>query len=73
MMPLHILVHLENYSVIPIFKSVAEELLNTSGLSSVDLLAKAIGKIAVSSFSLLVRNFNLLWNLGLSVYCAGVY
>ncbi|TQD78226.1 hypothetical protein C1H46_036227 [Malus baccata] len=33
-------------SVIPAFKSVAEELLNTSGLSAVDLLAKALAKAA---------------------------
>ncbi|KAB2596584.1 protein suppressor of npr1-1 [Pyrus ussuriensis x Pyrus communis] len=32
--------------VIPAFKSVAEELLNTSGLSAVDLLAKALTKAA---------------------------
>ncbi|XP_048421173.1 DEAD-box ATP-dependent RNA helicase 7-like isoform X2 [Pyrus x bretschneideri] len=32
--------------VIPAFKSVAEELLNTSGLSAVDLLAKALAKAA---------------------------
>ncbi|KAL5746155.1 hypothetical protein ACOSP7_027301 [Xanthoceras sorbifolium] len=31
-------------SVIPAFKSAAEELLNTSGLSAVDLLAKALAK-----------------------------
>ncbi|KAJ4955019.1 hypothetical protein NE237_011802 [Protea cynaroides] len=31
-------------SVIPAFKSVAEELLSTSGLSAVDLLAKALAK-----------------------------
>ncbi|MGV7428931.1 hypothetical protein PJI19_29715, partial [Mycobacterium kansasii] len=31
-------------SVIPIFKSAAEELLNTSGLSPVELLAKALAK-----------------------------
>ncbi|XAR66178.1 RNA helicase [Bertholletia excelsa] len=33
-------------SVVPIFKSAAEELLNTSGLSPVELLAKALAKIA---------------------------
>ncbi|RXH94952.1 hypothetical protein DVH24_024636 [Malus domestica] len=33
-------------SVIPAFKSVAEELLNTSGLSAVDLLSKALAKAA---------------------------
>lgn len=67
--------HLENFSVIPIFKSAAEELLNTSGLSPVELLAKALAKTAVSSFShlVLVRNFNLLWDVGLSMYCAGLY
>jgi len=32
--------------VIPIFKSAAEELLNTSGLSPVELLAKALAKTA---------------------------
>ncbi|KAB2596588.1 DEAD-box ATP-dependent RNA helicase 7-like [Pyrus ussuriensis x Pyrus communis] len=32
--------------VIPAFKSVAEELVNTSGLSAVDLLAKALAKAA---------------------------
>ena len=37
-----------NCSVIPAFKSVAEELLNTSGLSAVDLLSKALAKAAVS-------------------------
>ncbi|XP_061997084.1 DEAD-box ATP-dependent RNA helicase 7 [Rosa rugosa] len=33
-------------SVIPAFKSVAQELLNTSGLSAVDLLSKALAKAA---------------------------
>ncbi|OWM75664.1 DEAD-box ATP-dependent RNA helicase 7 [Punica granatum] len=33
-------------SVIPVFKSAAEELLNTSGLSPVDLLSKALAKAA---------------------------
>ncbi|XP_059629413.1 DEAD-box ATP-dependent RNA helicase 7-like [Cornus florida] len=33
-------------SVIPAFKSAAEELLNTSGLSAVELLAKALAKAA---------------------------
>ncbi|KAM1029343.1 hypothetical protein ACFX13_042559 [Malus domestica] len=33
-------------SVIPAFKPVAKELLNTSGLSAVDLLAKALAKAA---------------------------
>ncbi|XP_043813464.1 DEAD-box ATP-dependent RNA helicase 7 isoform X2 [Manihot esculenta] len=33
-------------SVIPAFKSAAEDLLNTSGLSAVDLLAKALAKAA---------------------------
>ncbi|KAK3220895.1 hypothetical protein Dsin_014865 [Dipteronia sinensis] len=33
-------------SVIPAFKSAAEELLNTSGLSAVDLLSKALAKAA---------------------------
>ena len=36
-------------SVIPAFKSAAEELLNTSGLSAVELLAKALAKASVSS------------------------
>lgn len=34
--------------MIPAFKSAAEDLLNTSGLSAVDLLAKALAKAAVS-------------------------
>lgn len=33
-------------SVIPVFKSAAEELLNNSGLSAVDLLSKALAKAA---------------------------
>lgn len=37
-----------NCSVIPAFKSAAEELLNTSSLSAVELLAKALAKAAVS-------------------------
>ena len=37
-------------NVIPIFKSATEELLNTSGLSPVELLAKALAKTTVSSF-----------------------
>lgn len=37
-------------SVIPVFKSAAEDLLNTSGLSAVELLAKALAKAAVSLF-----------------------
>jgi hypothetical protein len=36
--------------VIPAFKSAAEELLKNSGLSEVDLLAKALAKAAVSQF-----------------------
>ena len=35
-------------SVIPAFKDAAEELLSTSGLSAVDILAKALAKAAVS-------------------------
>lgn len=35
-------------SVIPAFKTAAEELLSTSGLSAVELLAKALAKAAVS-------------------------
>lgn len=35
--------------MIPAFKSAAEELLNTSGLSAVELLAKALAKASVSS------------------------
>ncbi|KEH43757.1 GUCT (NUC152) domain protein [Medicago truncatula] len=35
-------------SVIPAFKSAAEELLNNSGLSVVDLFAKALAKVVVS-------------------------
>lgn len=38
-------------SVIPAFKSAAEELLNNSGLSVVDLFAKALAKAVVSHFS----------------------
>lgn len=37
-----------NCSVIPIFKSAAEELINASGLSPVELLAKALAWTAVS-------------------------
>jgi hypothetical protein len=37
--------------VIPAFKSAAEELLKNSGLSEVDLLAKALAKAVVSQFS----------------------
>lgn len=40
---------LQTCSVIPAFKTAAEELLNTSGLSAVELLAKALAKAAVSS------------------------
>lgn len=36
-------------SVIPIFKSAAEELMSTSGLTPVELLAKALAKTTVSS------------------------
>lgn len=52
-------------SVIPAFKSAAEELLNNSGLSAVELLAKALAKTVVSPmfFSaclfLLIFFFNL--------------
>ena len=42
-------------SVIPAFKSAAEELLNNSGLSAVELLAKALAKAVVST-----SPFNLL-------------
>lgn len=35
------------YSVIPVFKAAAEELLNTSDLSPAELLAKALAKAAV--------------------------
>jgi len=38
-------------SVIPAFKSAAEELLNNSGLSVVDLFAKAVVSLFFSSFS----------------------
>lgn len=34
--------------MIPVFKSAAEDLLNTSGLSPVELLAKALAKSIVS-------------------------
>lgn len=34
-------------SVVPVFRSQAEQLLNSSGLSAVDLLAKALAKAAV--------------------------
>lgn len=37
-------------SVIPSFESAAEELLNTSGLSAVELLAKALAKASVSHY-----------------------
>jgi ATP-dependent RNA helicase DDX21 len=40
-------------SVIPAFKSAAEELLKNSGLSAVELLAKALAKAVVSTLSLL--------------------
>lgn len=36
-------------SVIPAFKSAAEQLLNNSGLSAVELLAKALAKAVVST------------------------
>ncbi|KAL7003229.1 DEAD-box ATP-dependent RNA helicase 7 [Sarracenia purpurea var. burkii] len=49
-------------SVIPIFKSAAEELLNTSGLSPVELLAKALARTAgyseITSRSLLTSMEN---------------
>ncbi|XP_060959155.1 DEAD-box ATP-dependent RNA helicase 7-like [Cannabis sativa] len=35
-------------SVIPAFKAAAEDLLNTSGLSAVEILSKALAKAAVS-------------------------
>lgn len=35
--------------MIPAFKDAAEELLSTSGLSAVEILAKALAKAAVSS------------------------
>lgn len=38
----------ECYSVVPAFKSAAEDLLNNSGLSAVELLAKALATAAVS-------------------------
>lgn len=37
-----------HFSVVPVFKSAAEQLLSSSGLSAVDLLAKALAKTAVS-------------------------
>ena len=50
--------HRKNCSVIPIFKSAAEELLNASGLSPVELLAKALAKTAVS-YSVFFSNYEL--------------
>lgn len=41
-------------SVIPAFKSAAEELLNNSGLSVVELLAKALAKAVVSQLFFLI-------------------
>lgn len=38
-------------SVVPAFKSAAEDLLNNSGLSAVELLAKALAKCVVSPMS----------------------
>jgi len=38
--------------VIPAFKATAEELLNSSGLTVVELLAKALAKAVVSQYSL---------------------
>ncbi|XP_052186081.1 DEAD-box ATP-dependent RNA helicase 7 [Diospyros lotus] len=62
-------------SVIPIFKSAAEELLNTSGLSPAELLAKALAKTAgyteIRSRSLLTSMENhvtLLLEAGRPIY-----
>jgi len=41
-------------SVIPAFKETAEELLKSSGLTVVELLAKALAKAVVSQYSFLV-------------------
>lgn len=41
--------------VIPAFKAAAEELVNSSALSPVELLAKALAKVAVCSY------LRLLW------------
>ena len=42
-------------SVIPPFKSAAEELVNNSSLSAVELLAKALAKLSVSSLFLVLN------------------
>ncbi|KAI8540314.1 hypothetical protein RHMOL_Rhmol09G0253100 [Rhododendron molle] len=71
----HFGTYTENFSVIPIFKSAAEELLNTSGLSPVELLAKALAKTAgyteIKSRSLLASMENyvtLLLQAGRPIY-----
>lgn len=41
-------IYILNCSVIPVFESAAQELLDSSGLSAVELLSKALAKAAVS-------------------------
>jgi hypothetical protein len=43
-------------SVIPVFRQQAEQLLNSSTMSAVDLLAKALAKAVVSCFLLYFYN-----------------
>lgn len=47
------------YSVIPVFKSAAEELLSSSGLTPVELLAKALAK-SIVSFALFFFSFHVM-------------
>uniref|UniRef100_A0A0E0M3I9 DEAD-box ATP-dependent RNA helicase 7 n=1 Tax=Oryza punctata TaxID=4537 RepID=A0A0E0M3I9_ORYPU len=65
-------------SVIPIFREQAEQLLNSSGMSAVDLLAKALAKAVGytdikkrSLLSSMENHTTLLLQTGRSVYAAG--
>jgi len=49
-------------SVIPAFKATAEELLKSSGLTVVELLAKALAKAVVSQYSFIFSLFIFLFD-----------
>lgn len=66
--------------MIPAFKSAAEDLLNNSGLSVVDLLAKALAKAVVSQssssfspFVFFLLFFKVSNHLRFMIECVGLY
>ncbi|XP_023759874.1 DEAD-box ATP-dependent RNA helicase 7 [Lactuca sativa] len=56
-------------SVIPVFKSSAEELLNNFGLTPVELLPKALAKSIVSLYIFCILKFDFIF----FPYCIMVY